>query len=751
MTSNGLRPLGALRDRLIRRVGSRSGELERVQGIDGLGQVPASTAPTSTVQSVCGFCATGCSLTVHLRNGKAVNVTATPTYPVNLGSACPKGWEILAPSKSPDRMMTPLLRTGDSQLESISWEAAAEVFVTRMRAVQREHGAESVAFLSTGQIPTEEMALLGTFAKFEMGMLHGDGNTRQCMATSAVAHKQSFGFDSPPFTYADFEHSDVIVLIGSNLCIAHPILWERVARNPHRPDIVVIDPRRTETAAASTQHLQLRPATDLALLCGLARQIVQLDGLNHDFIAAHTNGFDDWLSTIEPWSLEATEEATGVSTAEIDQLARTIVSGKRVSLWWTMGVNQGHQAVRTAQAIINIALMTGNIGRPGTGANSITGQCNAMGSRLFANTTNLLGGHYFANPAHRAKVADIIGIDESRIPTEASWAYDQILDGIETGKIRALWIIATNTAHSWMHQDRTRRLLDQLDFLVVQDLFADTMTATHADLLLPAAGWGEKDGTFINAERRIGRTRLVTDAPGEARPDFEIFRLLAHAWGSGAWLDRWTSPEAAFGILQELSDGQPCDITGIAGYDQIESAGGVQWPYPAGTTGSAGEAPAVGEAAAAGENERRLFEDGRFFHADGRARFVCERPANPPETATESFPLILLTGRQSSAQWHTGTRTDRSSVLRAIAPRQTTIQIHPHDATSRNVGDGDRVRIGSSRGAMEATAQITTTIPAGSVFVGMHDPAINLLTRWTIDPYSRQPAFKQSCVEVTPT
>ncbi len=725
----------AIRQRLIRKAGHRTSELARVQGIDGLGQVPARAAPTTTIKSVCGFCATGCSLTVHLRDGQPVNVTATPTYPVNLGSACPKGWEILASSRAPDRMTAPQLRDDDGKLSLVDWNTAATKFVSRMRAVQREHGAESVAFLSTGQIPTEEMALLGTFAKFEMGVKHGDGNTRQCMATSAVAHKQSFGFDSPPFTYADFEQSDVIVLIGSNLCIAHPILWERITRNPHHPDIVVIDPRRTETAAVSTQHLQVRPTTDLALLCGVARQIVQLDGLDHDFITAHTNGFEEWEATIEPWSLEATEHATGVSAHDIDQLARTIVGGNRVSLWWTMGVNQGHQAVRTAQAIINIALMTGNIGRPGTGANSITGQCNAMGSRLFANTTNLLGGHDFANPTHRRKVADIIGIDEGRVPTEASWAYDQILDGIESGKIRALWIIATNTAHSWMNQDRTRRLLDQLDFLVVQDLFADTMTAAHADLLLPAAGWGEKEGTFINAERRIGRTRCVVSPPGDAKPDFEIFRLLAREWGCGPWLDRWTNPEAAFEILQELSSGQPCDITGIDGYQQLDADGGVQWPCTAGTP-----APV--------DQQRRLFANGQFFHSDGRARFMCEAPANAPELPTADFPLTLLTGRQSSAQWHTGTRTDRSAVLRAIAPQHTTMQMHPDDASSRGVVDGDRVQISSMRGTMNAVAQVTTTISAGSTFVSMHDAATNGLTRWTLDPLSRQPAFKQSCVEV---
>ncbi len=731
----------AARRRAVTRQGSRSDELRRVAGglaADGtaLPQVPKRGAPTSTVRSICGFCATGCSLTVHLRDGVAVNVTPTARYPVNRGSACPKGWEVLAPHHAPDRMTTPLLRNPKGELEPISWDRASAVFVERMRDIQRRHGAHAVAFLSTGQITTEEMAILGAFTRFEMGLAHVDSNTRQCMATSAVAHKQSFGFDSPPYTYADFEESDVIVLVGSNLCIAHPILWERVARNPHEPTIIVVDPRRTETAVVATQHVQLRPATDLALLCGLAKRLVDLGAVDEAFVRAHTNGFDEWLATIEEWSPGATEQATGVSADALDVMARSIADGKRVSFWWTMGVNQGHQAVRTAQAIINVALMTGNIGRPGTGANSITGQCNAMGSRLFANTSGLLGGRDFADPIHRAEVCAALGIDDAQIPVEPGKAYDQILDGIETGEIRALWVIGTNTAHSWVDRLRTRGLLDRLEFLVVQDLFSDTATATHADLLLPAAGWGEKDGTFINAERRIGRIRATAPAPGMARSDFDIIRTLAAAWGTGSWFDAWHSPEAVFAILQRLSVGRPCDFSGIAGYDELESAGGVQWPF------------ASGSGAARYGEQRRLFADGVFFHPDGRARFVVEAPQPAPELPSLAFPLVLLTGRQSSAQWHTGTRTERSAVLRSLAPKQTTIQINPFDARRRGVDSQQQVSISSPRGTMRATAIITPTVPEGSVFVAMHDPATNELTRWTIDPYSRQPAAKQSCVEV---
>ena len=744
--------LRRVRQKFVARSGLRSNELARVDGgltPDGspLRQVPVALAPTETVQSVCGFCATGCSLTIHLKDGRPVNVTPTAKYPVNLGSACPKGWEVLAPVTSSERMTTPMKRSSDGSLAAIGWDEASTIFVDRMRDVQAKYGKGSVAFLSTGQIPTEEMALLGAFAKFEMGMVHGDGNTRQCMATSAVAHKQAYGFDSPPFTYADFEESDVIVLIGSNLCIAHPILWERILRNRHNPQVVVIDPRRTETAAAATHHLQLRPTSDLALLCGVARELVNLGAVDDEFVRVHTEGFEQWREVIEPWTLAAASEECGLAEAEIAGLAAVIAGGERVSMWWTMGVNQGHQAVRTAQAIINIALMTGNIGRPGTGANSITGQCNAMGSRVYANTTNLYGGRDFGSATDRAEVAEILGVDEARIPREMSWAYDQILNGIADGSIRALWIIATNTAHSWIDKLRTANLLDRLEFLVVQDLFADTLTASHADLLLPAAGWGEKDGTFINAERRFGLIRAATSPPGQARSDFQIFRTLAKAWGAGEWLDRWATPEHAFGLLQQLSAGRPCDISGVRGYDHLEKAGGIQWPL--GERPNDIDTPGPPGVVGGVESERRLFADGKFFHPNGRARFLAEAPVVPPEVPTDEFPLVLLTGRQSTSQWHTGTRTDRSKVLRALSEGPTLVQVHPDDAARRSITSYSPVTLQSARGSMTLTAFVTPTVRPGSVFVGMHDARINELTRWTIDPLSRQPAYKQSCVELS--
>jgi assimilatory nitrate reductase catalytic subunit len=718
--------------------GPLSSELVREPGRFGLGQVPARLAPDATTSIVCGFCSTGCSLDVHLRDGQAVNITPTARYPVNLGKACPKGWEALTPLHAPDRATAPLLRNDRGDLEEVSWDVAISEFVDRCKAIQRAHGAESIAFLSTGQIPTEEMALLGSLAKFGMGLVHGDGNTRQCMATSVVAYKQSFGFDAPPYTYADFEESDVIVLVGSNLCIAHPIMWERICRNPHSPEIVVVDPRKTETAVAATQHYALRPKSDLVLLYGIAHVLIARGWIDRAYIDAHTNGFDEFAAHVASFDPERTSTATGLPMEDIERFARTIHDGERVSFWWTMGVNQSHEGVRAAQAIINLALMTGNIGRPGTGANSITGQCNAMGSRLFSNTTNLLGGHDFENEADRDKVADLLGIDAGRIPDRNSLAYDQIIEGILAGKIKGLWVIATNSAHSWINQSHLDDVLERLEFLVVQDMYSTTLTAERADLVLPAAGWGEKEGTFINSERRIGIVKRVSRAPGQALADFYIFKLIADAWGCADLFDGWRSPEDVFQVLKRISRDRPCDFTGVTDYRMVDASGGIQWPFPEGTSS---EPP--GSSA-----ERRLFEDGVYYHPDGRARFCFEDPRPVREATSKRYPLVLLTGRGSASQWHTETRTGKSSILRSLGARHPFVEISPADADARRISPDDWVIVASARGSMRARAFITSTVATGQVFVPMHEATTNQLTDSSFDPYSRQPSYKHCAVEV---
>lgn len=709
--------------------------LARTEGGFGLGQVPERLKPDATTTMICGFCSTGCSLNVHLKEGQAINLSPTRNYPVNLGMACPKGWEALTPLKAPDRATKPLLRDARGQLKETDWPTALATFVTRMRAIIDKHGPESVAFISTGQIPTEEMALLGAFAKFGMGMVHGDGNTRQCMATAVVAYKEAFGYDAPPFTYNDFEESEVLVFVGANPCIAHPIMWERVCRNPHNPEIVVLDPRRTETAQAATLHVPLAPKSDLTLLYSIAAQLIRRGLIDREYIEANVDGFDEFAKHVSQFSPALVCEKTGLPWETVTRLVDLIGSGKRVSFWWTMGVNQSHQGVRTAQALIALALITGNMGRPGTGANSITGQCNAMGSRLFSNTTGLLGGRDFIKPEDRAEVAQLLGIDVAKIPQKRSLAYDQIIEGVLSGKIKGLWVIATNTAHSWINQADLHDTLKRLDFLVVQDMYTTTETAERADLVLPAAGWGEKEGTFINSERRIGVIKRVSRAPGQALADFYIFKALAEAWGVAEMFEAWSSPEAVFQILKRLSKGLPCDFTGIEGYQQIDELGGIQWPLPEGTTVDKG-------------SERRLFEDGKYFTPNQRARLLFTDPTPMAELPNAKYPLLLLTGRGSSAQWHTETRTKKSEVLKKLHAGVPYVEVSPVDAKALNLGPAEWVRVRSARGEAVVKAFVTHVVQPGQVFMSMHHAETNRLTFASFDPYSRQPAYKGCAVRI---
>ncbi|MBD3675113.1 MAG: molybdopterin-dependent oxidoreductase [Planctomycetaceae bacterium] len=722
--------------RLLRdKSGPLTRELLLKPGQFGLGKVPEKTAPDATTDMVCGYCSTGCSLRVHLKDGEAVNLTPTTDYPVNLGMACPKGWEALSVLDSPERATTPWIRNSRGELKPTDWHTAMHAFVDRFQTIQHEHGQDSVAFLSTGQMPTEEMAFLGALTKFGMGLKHGDGNTRQCMATAVVAYKQSFGFDAPPYTYSDFEESDVIVLVGSNLCIAHPIMWERVMRNPHSPEIIVVDPRMTETAMNASLHLPLQPKSDQTLCYGIARILIENGWINESFIENSTNGFEEFSAFVRQYTDERLISETGLNLDDVNKFAELIHSGKRVSFWWTMGVNQSHQGVRTAQAIINLALMTGNIGRPGTGANSITGQCNAMGSRLFSNTTNLLGGHDFENREHRQKIAEVMGCDVDRIPSENGWPYHQIIEGILREKIKGLWVICTNPAHSWINQNQCRDILDRLDFLVVQDMYHTTETAQQADLILPAAGWGEKEGTFINSERRIGRLKKVHKAPGDSLSDFNIFRLIAHYWGCGDLFEDWETPDQVFELLKKFSQDQPCDITGIENYSALDRAGGIQWPLPAGSSDLA--------------QERRLFSDGKFFHSDGRAKFLFNPTRAMPEQINSKFPLILLTGRGSASQWHTQTRTSQSAVLRKLYPEKIFVELNPKDASERHIRANEQVTVKSQRGQIRARAVLTNSVKPGQVFLPMHYEGTNQLTLGIFDPHSHQPAYKACAVQVT--
>jgi len=643
----------------------------------------------------------------------------------------------LTPFLSEDRGVTPLLKNEQGVQEAVSWDKANEEFVLRFKKIIADHGPESVAFLSTGQIPFEEMALLGSVTKFGMGWVHGDGNTRQCMATAAVAYKQAFGFDAPPFTYQDFEESDLMVFVGSNPVINHPIMWNRVKKNSRNPLIVVVDPRSTETAKQAGAHFGIEPKTDIPFFYALARILIENDWIDHQFIADHTDGFEGFVDKVGQRSIADAAALCGIEEDRIYELARQIHEQRgRVSFWWTMGVNQSHQATRTAQALINLALITGNIGKPGTGANSITGQANAMGSRLFSNTTNLLGGHDFLNADHRKRVADRLGIPVEVIPTKNSMPYNQILEAARDGRIKGLWFIATNPGHSWINKTEFFDALKALDFLVVQDLYPTTETAVHADLFLPAAGSGEKSGTFINSERRLGVVQKVMDPPGLAKSDYDIFLGLANAWGCGDLFANWQNPEAAFRVLQRVAVGQPCDISGIEGYSMLLENNGVQWPYPQGNDEDIHSA------------HRRLFADGKFFTPSGRAQILFDDYVSPTEVPDEQYPTVLLTGRGTMMQFHTQTRTNKVPFIRSKTRFEGYVELHSKDAEILGVKTDDKVKVTSRRASVTVSAVVSDGVKPGQVFMPMHYQETNWLTYTAFDTYSFEPSYKYAAVKV---
>lgn len=685
----------------------------------------------------CGYCSVGCNMEITYSKESKPIVRARNDYPVNLGKACPKGFQLLAHLDSPERVKQPYIRSKNGELKSTDWDTALQEFTDNFKNIQDKYGKKSVAFISTGQITNEEHALLGSLAKFGMGMIHGDGNTRQCMATAVVAHKKSFGWDAPPFTYKDAELSNVLIFMGSNPAISHPILWNRVKMNKKDPKLVIIDPRVTETVDDEmvTDHYQIKPGSELIFLYTLANILIEKDWIDNEYIKQHTNDFKGFKTHVSRFKPTEQADFTGITPDKMEHLAELIHQGESVSFWWMVGVNQAHQATRTAQGLINLALMTGNIGRPGTGANSITGQCNAMGARIFSNTTALLGGYSFTKDDDRRHIADILGINHESIPKVGSYSYEKILEAIEDGEIKGLWIICTNPAHSWIDSNRIPEIFSNLDYLVVQDLYYTTETAQLADLILPAAGCGEKDGTFINSERRIGILQKILEPPGEALSDFDIFLKIADAWGCGNMFKHWKDPETTFNLIKKLTAGQPWDFSGIKDYQMLIENGGIQWPLTKKNSG-----PII--------QERRLLETGEYYFEDKKAKFQYEEIKPVPEPTNEKYPFVLLTGRGSMWVFHTQTRTGKAKLLRRRYPTEPYVEINAIDARELDISDGDEVIIESRRDKVSATAKISEKMLQKNVFLPLHYKITNQMTYWSFDEYSKEPNYKFAAVNL---
>ena len=684
------------------------------------------------IQSTCNYCALACNLDFYTEDGKIKRVVPTPHYPVNKGFSCIKGLNLDKQCTKFNGSKKPLLKMKDGERKAIEWKEAFDLFASKMTAIQEKYGKESVAYISTGQLPTEEMALLGHVGRSYMG-INGDGNTRLCMASAVVAYKQSFGFDAPPYTLKDLELSDTIFFIGANPVIAHPIAWGRVRKNKDAK-IITIDPRKSETAMNSDMWIDIKTKGDLALFYTLANVLIEKGWIDQDYINNYTEGFEDFKEHVKKYTLEDVEERTGISKMRVLELAKIIHEGKRVSFWWTMGVNQSYEAVRTAQAIINLALITGNMGREGTGANSLTGQCNAMGSRMFSNTTALYGGGEYNNKERRKVVADILGMDENMLPTKPTLDYEQIIKGINKGEIKGLWVVCTNPRHSFSNNEEFKKAMKNPDFFVVQDIYEDTDSSKECDLYLPSVPAIKKEGFLINTERRLSALVPVLEKEEDELSDYEILLGIGEALGMGSLLDKWRTPEDAFKLLRECSKGMPCDITGVS-YERLRDSKGIQWPCRKGEELES--------------DERRLFEDGKYYTPSGKAKFIFEDVTENPNATNEEFPFNLNTGRGTVGQWHTHTRTREIQAVTNIVPQKAYVDINRKDAERLDIKENDEVLIHSSNGhTSKFIARLTDNLKEKTLYAPIHYIETNLLTPSVFDPYSKEPSYKTVQVNI---
>jgi anaerobic selenocysteine-containing dehydrogenase len=695
----------------------------------GRGPVSASRAVDRWVRTTCGYCSVGCGMLVGVRGGRAVAVQGDPDHPVNRGRLCPKGLSEHHMLDAPGRLTTPRV---DGR--PVGWDAALDHVVARMRDLIERHGPGAVAVLSTGQLVTEEFYALGKLARLGMGLRHFDGNTTLCMASAVSGYKLSFGSDGPPGCYDDLDHADVVVLWGANIADNHPLLAPRVLGRDDQT-VVVVDPRVTKTAMVADVHLAVRPRGDIALLNGILVALLDAGLVDVEGLRVEVGGVDELVRHLSGWSVERAADESGIAAAAIHDVARTIGRASRCVIAWTMGVNHSVQGTETVTLLNTLALLTGNVGRPGAAPFSITGQCNAMGSRETGFTASMPGYRAFDDTEARAELASLLRVDEDRLPAERGLAYPDIVDGVLSGEIRGLWVIATNPVVSFPHRGRLEAAMRALDLLVVQDGF-ETPTTALAHVVLPAAIWGEKEGTFTNSERRVSRVRAAVAPPGEARPDFDIFLDLARRWGCHDELfANWRSPRDAFEEWRRVSAGRPCDASGIS-WERIDLTGGVQWPCPSGA-----DVPAAGTP--------RLYTDQRFHHPDGRARVYAVEPSPLRDPPRPEFPFLLNTGR-TVEHWHTRTKTGRIPILERLAP-DAWVEMHPDDAAHLGLRDGDRVQVDSARGTIEEIRlRATAVVRRGEVFIPFHwdERCANRLTDDEFDPISREPNYKQCAVRV---
>jgi len=700
---------------------------------DSTGYTSAKKIPEHWVPTTCGYCSVGCGIEIGVKDGRAIVSRPLATHPVNRGKLCPKGLSEHYTIEAENRAKYPLLRK-NGKLMRVGWDEALDTMTKRFSELQAKHGPQSLGVLSTGQLVTEEFYTLGKLVQLGFGTSNYDGNTTLCMATAVSGYKLSFGSDGPPGAYEDLETADVILLIGANIADNHPILCQYLDANP-RKTLIVADPRVSKTAMLADLHLPLKPRSDLALANGIAHILIRHGLIDRTYIEKHTTGFDALARFLEAYTPDRVSEITGLSEELLYKTAFLYGRARAGFIGWTMGVNHSTLGTATVNAICNLALLTGNIGRPGAAPFSITGQCNAMGTREAGFTSSMPGYRKFDNATDRKELAELWRIDESRLPAKRGLAYPDIIEAALATSIRGLWIIATNPVVSFPNQGVLDQALSNLDFLVVQDGYHPTPTTQRADLVLPAAIWGEKEGTYTNSERRVSKVNRAVTPPGEARSDFDIFLTVSEKLGCREELfPGWHSVEDAFEEWTHVSKGRLCDYSGIS-YALLAEQGPVQWPFPQ-----------------EGTSSTRLYTDGRFQTSDGRARLIAADWEPFPEQPARDFPLILNTGR-TVEHWHTRTKTREVPILEHLSPRAW-LEMNPRDAKQLGLRSHDRVDVVSQRGRVSSVELRLTEITApGQVFMPFHfsETNVNEVTQSAFDPISREPNYKQCAVRVERT
>ncbi|MHB8914916.1 MAG: nitrate reductase [Thiobacillus sp.] len=696
----------------------------------------------AVVSSVCCYCGTGCGVLIETCADKITSVRGDPAHPANRGRLCTKGTTLALAAKAGSRALYPELRDDRSTPRTrVSWDAALEVAAQRFAAIIQEHGPDAVGFYISGQLLTEDYYVFNKLAKGLIGTNNVDTNSRLCMSSAVAGYKATLGADSPPGCYDDIEQAGAIFISGSNTAFAHPILFRRIeAARQANPDLklIVVDPRRTDTAEAADLHLAILPGTDVALYHAMLNVMLWEELIDRDYIDAHTTGWEKLRETVRDYTPEKMAPVCGVAAADIVQAARWFAAGPTLSLY-CQGLNQSSCGTDKNATLINLHLATGQIGKPGAAPMSLTGQPNAMGGREVGGLANLMSAHRaMDNPEHRAEIAQLWGVNE--VPATPGKTAVEMFEALRSGQIKAIWVACTNPAQSLPDQTLVREALAAAQFVVLQEAFADTETAPYADLLLPAATWGEREGTMTNSERRISHLRAAVAPPGEAQPDFQTVIAFAHRLGKklnrdGEKLFPYTCAEQVFNEHRESTRGRDLDITGLS-YAMLDTAP-MQWPLLPGEV----------------QGKTRLYGDGKFPTESGRAQFhnAPYRPVAEPIDAR--FPLHLNTGRLRD-QWHGMSRTGK--VARLFAHVDTPLlSMSRRDMELRRLGDGDLVRVKSRRGALVLQVEASATLRPGQCFLPMHWGArfmsglgVNALTLPAFDPISKQPELKHAAIQV---